>query len=161
MRLIPALWLALAVSPASAQLLGPKPSPVQYVRVITSASVPSVSAGERILLWADITPHPGVHVYAAGARDFTPVSVVMTPRQGLTTAKAQYPKAELAPSIGGDAPVPAYSKRFRITQPITLNGPLESGETVWLAGVVNYQACDDKVCYPPASVPAMWSVLVR
>jgi hypothetical protein len=32
---------------------------------------------------------------------------------------------------------------------------------VTVAGTVNYQACDDRVCYPPESAPVMWTVLVK
>ena len=30
-----------------------------------------------------------------------------------------------------------------------------------VSGVVNYQACDDKVCYPPAEVPVTWELRVH
>jgi hypothetical protein len=26
---------------------------------------------------------------------------------------------------------------------------------------VNYQACDDRVCYPPESSPVSWTVVVK
>jgi hypothetical protein len=32
---------------------------------------------------------------------------------------------------------------------------------VVVAGVVSYQACDDKVCYPPESAPVAWTVMVK
>jgi hypothetical protein len=35
------------------------------------------------------------------------------------------------------------------------------GTTIDLTGTVSYQACDDKVCFVPASVPVSWTVDVR
>jgi hypothetical protein len=30
-----------------------------------------------------------------------------------------------------------------------------------VSGTVNYQACDDRVCYPPESSPITWTVVVK
>jgi hypothetical protein len=32
--------------------------------------------------------------------------------------------------------------------------------TISITGELKCQACDDKVCYPPASVPVMWNLQV-
>ena len=37
---------------------------------------------------------------------------------------------------------------------------LGRGKTVAIKGVLKYQACDDKICYFPASVPPSWQVQV-
>ena len=36
-----------------------------------------------------------------------------------------------------------------------------SGSTVTVAGTVDFQACDDKLCFVPESVPVIWTVTVR
>jgi hypothetical protein len=38
---------------------------------------------------------------------------------------------------------------------------VKSGETIVVAGKVTYQACDDRVCYPPESAPVSWTVNVK
>jgi hypothetical protein len=30
-----------------------------------------------------------------------------------------------------------------------------------VSGTVNYQSCDDKVCYPPESAPVTWTLTVK
>lgn len=152
---------AFLTTAAFAQSLTLKPPTVQYVSVVGSTSVPSAAPGAPLTLWADVTPKANIHVYAPGAKDVIPVALVMTPRSGITFSKPSYPAGELSATVGVDAPVPVYNKTFRIAQPIVLARPLISGETVTLAGAVNYQACDDRVCYPPASMPVMWSVKVQ
>jgi DsbC/DsbD-like thiol-disulfide interchange protein len=162
MRLLSALSFVAAVSTAlQAQTLGPKPSTLQHVTVETTASAPVVAKGGAVTLWADVTPKPNIHVYAADWQGFTPVTLVLTPRSGVTIGKVKYPIPELAHTVGVSDPVGVYTKPFRLAQPITVAASAKSGEVVTIAGVVNYQACDDKVCYPTASVPISWTVNVK
>jgi hypothetical protein len=64
-------------------------------------------------------------------------------------------------SAGATQAVPVYRKPFRIGQPITIAATAQSGQTLTIAGVINYQACDDKLCYPTAALPVSWTVAVK
>jgi len=142
----PLLTLLLAQS-----LLAPKPT-VQHV-----TATPTVVRGANggITLALDVTPNPRMHVYAAGAKDFTAVTLTLAPHADLTAGTPVYPKADVAAAPGsGDAP--AYSKAFRITQPVTVKGG--SAKELTIAGVLNYQACDDRVCYPVSALPVSWTL---
>ena len=112
-------------------------------------------------LWADVTPKPNIHVYASDKDGFTPVKLVLTPRADLTIGKVKSPEAELSPTLGVSDPVPVYRKMFRLAEPITVAATAKPGEELTIAGVVNYQACDDRVCYPTASLPISWTVRVK
>ncbi len=57
--------------------------------------------------------------------------------------------------------VPVFDVPFRLEQTITLGAPLKAGDRVTVAGVLNYQACDDAVCFNPVSAPVSWSVTVK
>ena len=52
-----------------------------------------------------------------------------------------------------------YSHPFRITQPVTI--ARQRGGTVTVKGTLRYQACDDAVCYLPATVPLTWTVKIK
>lgn len=158
-----ALTVFFLGSSAASQSLLPKPPAVQHISVESGASVPAASPGGVVTLWADVTPNVNVHVYAegAGAFDFTPVSMVLTPHQAVSAGKPRFPPAQRAPKGGADEHVPIYTKAFRIAQPITLLPAAKRGEVLTISGAVNYQACDDRVCYPPSSVPIRWTVTVR
>ena len=136
-------------------LLGTKPSAIQHVTAATG-TIPESAAAGKIALHVDVTPKPNIHVYAPGAKEFSAVSLVLTPRAGVTTGKPVYPAADPAPV--GEDDVPAYRKTFRITQPITVQA---AKEDVVIAGVLNYQACDDRLCYPVASLPVSWTIHAR
>lgn len=152
------LCLTVAVFGQTLTLKAPAP---QYVSVEGTASVSTVAPGGRVTLWADVTPKARIHVYAAGAKDFTPVALVMTPRQGMTLARPIYPASQRLLTAGVIEPVPVYSAPFRIAQPVTIARTVKAGETLTLAGAVNYQACDDRVCYPPASIAVTWTLKVK
>jgi hypothetical protein len=145
-------------------LLGPAPSAVQHVTAETRTIPETVAAGKArspIALHVDVTPKSRIHVYAPGAKDFSAVSLVITPRSGVIVGQTVYPSAD-PPLPDGDG-VPVYRKTFRITQPITVQpGTVQSiNEDVVVSGVVNYQACDDRLCYPVASLPVSWTIHVR
>lgn len=153
------LWLASAAL-AGAQALLPKAT-AQYATVAGAASAAVVPAGGVVTLWADVTPNPSIHIYAEGARDFTPVSLVLTPNAAVSAGKPTYPKADVATAPGAMDAVPAYTKRFRIALPVTIKATAKSGDVVTIAGAVNYQACDDRLCYPVAVAPVVWKLAVK
>jgi hypothetical protein len=46
-------------------------------------------------------------------------------------------------------------------QEVTVLGSLKSGATVPVKGTVEWQACDDKVCYAPESADVTWTLNVK
>ena len=77
----------------------------------------------------------------------------------LKAGKVAYPKSETM--TFADEKVPVFQKPFRLTQDVTLDKSAKPGSTVTVSGTVNYQACDDRVCYPPESAPITWTVMVK
>jgi hypothetical protein len=119
-----------------------------------------VKAGTKAMLFIDVTPNPNIHVYAPGAKDYIPITVKLEPQVNVKFGKLSYPKSEMM--TFADEKVPVFQKPFRMMQEITIMGAsLQPGATVAVKGTVDYQACDDKVCYPPESAPISWSLVVR
>jgi cytochrome c biogenesis DsbD-like protein len=117
--------------------------------------------GGKLALYVDITPKPGIHVYAPGAKDYIAVSLKLNPRQDFKTGRATFPKSEDMFFEPLNEHVPVYQKLFRITQDISLAKSIAAGSTITVDGTLSFQACDDKVCYAPESVPVSWSVMVK
>lgn len=162
MRLGSTIVLALMLSSGGlAQTLGLKPAAPQRISVEPGPGGAMVAAGGSVTLWAEVTPKPNIHVYAAGAKDFTPVALSVTPSPDVAPAKPIYPPAELSSTVGLEAPVPVYRKVFRISQPIVIARTAKPGQRMTVAGTLTYQACDDRLCYPTASVPVVWSLVVK
>ena len=134
---------------------------VQHASVTASSSATAALPGSSLTLYADVTPYPAIHIYAEGAREFTPVTLRVTPTGVVTPGKVVYPKPDVANAPGSTEAVPAYRKTFRIAVPITVKATAKRGETLTVGGAVNYQACDDRLCYPVTAAPVTWTLTVK
>jgi hypothetical protein len=131
-----------------------------------SASDPRIAPGHRFAVVFDITPRPGMHVYARGDHDYQPVAPLFDPRPGLVLHEMAWPPSREYYFAPLDERVPVYDQPFRLVQPITLqvaagNTLLETTDTLTVSGALSYQACDDRICYMPQRVPFTLPVNVQ
>ena len=141
-----------------AQLIAPAPKP-GHAAIASSPVEVNGAAGAKLALFVDVTPKPGIHVYAPGTDNYIPITVKLNPQAEIKAGKLAYPKSETM--TFADEKVPVFQKPFRLTQDVTLEKSAKSGSTVTVSGTVNYQACDDRVCYAPETAPVTWKVLVK
>lgn len=160
--LIVAAWTA---SGAAAGVQGFLKNQPPRIDAVATASKPSVSPGDRLTVNIRVSPHRRIHVYAPENPEYIPVSVSFTAAPGLTFGAPRFPE----PMEYFFAPlaevVKVYSEPFTIAQPVTVQDPLPPGSTgadgrMVMEGTVRYQACDDKVCFPPQTVRVTASVIV-
>ena len=141
------------------QLITPAPKP-GHATITPSPAEVDGKAGAKVSLVVDVQPKPGIHVYAPGAGEFyIPITVKLNPRTEIKLGKIGYPKSEMM--VFAEETVAVFEKPFRLTQEVTLDKSLKAGTSVVVGGTVNYQACDDKVCFPPESAPISWTVAVK
>jgi hypothetical protein len=138
-----------------------------HLSLVASASDGLVAPGTHFSLTVDVTPKSRIHVYAPGATDYRPIALTIDPQPGLLLREAQYPKPEILYFQPLDEHVPVYAKPFRIVQDVTLDASrqgqvlFKDRTSITITAKVNYQACDDKVCFIPATVPVSWTITVR
>jgi hypothetical protein len=135
---------------------------------VTSYATDEVAAqGTHFSLVLDVTPGPRVHVYAPGASDYKPAAISVEPQPGLVLKAPQYPKSEDYFFRPLKEHVPVYQHPFRIVQDVTLDpssdgtAALKDVTSLTITGRFEYQACDDKVCFTPQSLPLSWTVGVK
>jgi len=133
----------------------------KHAAIVTATDAATAAPGGKVALFVDMTPNPGVHVYAPGAKDYLPVKVTLKPQADAKAGKTAYPKSEMLYFAPLNETVPVYQKAFRLSQDVTLAKSVKPGSTVTLAGTLEFQACDDKVCFIPESVPVTWTVTVK
>ncbi len=134
-------------------------APKQHITVATGPSTASVKAGAKLTLSIDVVPDAGIHVYAPGAKDYQPIAVTLAPRPDVTAGAVVYPKSEML-AFDGES-VPVFQKPFRLTEDVTIAKSTKPGTKLTVVGKVDYQACDDKVCFIPASLPVSWTIDVK
>jgi DsbC/DsbD-like thiol-disulfide interchange protein len=152
------LFAALAIVQAAPtlQFRGPQSG---HAVVVGDPPAVAVRPGEKAVLFVDVTPKPKIHVYAPGSKDYIPITVKFDRPTNVKIGKLTYPPAETM--MFADEKVPVFQKPFRLTQEVTVSGSIKPGTTVPVAGTVNYQACDDRVCFPPESAPVSWTLTVK
>ncbi len=108
-----------------------------------------------------------MHVYAPGALGYKPVRLVLNAQPGVVIRAAQFPKSEDYFFKPLNEHVPVYQRPFRIVQDVMLDptrdgsAALKDVTTLTITGTFEYQACDDKVCFAPQSIPLSWSIGVK
>ena len=133
-------------------------APVQLT-FLTSASAAAVTPGQTVRLFVDVTPKPKMHVYAPGAKDYQVISLELN-SPGVRAGKLSYPKAQDLYFEPLKEHVPVFEMPFRLTQDVTIGADAKPG-TLYVTGVLKYQACDDAICYNPKTEPISWTVTVK
>lgn len=134
-----------------------------HVDVVSYSTDTEIAAGNRFAVAVQITPHPGMHVYAPGANSYRIVGVSITPQPDLRVVPMSYPESEPYVFKPLNERVPVYQKPFTLVQELVLEGTSAAqaarrGQpTYTVQGAFQYQACDDKVCFNPVSVPLTWT----
>jgi len=123
--------------------------------------------GTKFSIVLDISPGRRIHIYARGVAEYQPIALTIQPQPGLVIKALDYPKAENYFFRPLNESVPVYRKPFRLVQDVTVDPSREAAatlrgmKTMTLTAQLVYQACDDKLCFPPASVPLSWPIAVR
>ena len=140
-----------------------------HLAIAASQSNPDVTVGSRFHLALDVTPKPGMHVYAPGADDlgYRVIGLHLDTPDFLRALPAEYPASEIYHFEPLDERVPVYQRPFRLVQELVVEGSPEAAaqlaelDALTLTGRLDYQACDDAVCFNPASVPLTWTLTVQ
>jgi AhpC/TSA family/Disulphide bond corrector protein DsbC len=120
--------------------------------------------GKRLSIVIDVEPRRGMHVYAPGKHSYQVIGVEIDPKPWLKAMTTEYPAAEIYHFKPLDEHVNVYMKPFRIVQDVTILATpeaqklLAAQKTVTISAHITYQACDDKLCYMPESVPVQWTL---
>jgi hypothetical protein len=141
-----------------------------HLRLTLEQSDRTVVPGSRVSLTAEIELPPEVHVYAPGVEGgYKPIQLILQTPSGIKLAPVTYPNPRILYLKAIGEHVPVFEGKFRITQDATVNfsrtsdiarSLVSSSKTITIMGDLKYQACDERVCYPPASVPVTWSLEV-
>ena len=138
-----------------------------HLHVTTYASDPAVATGNRFALVVEIEPRARMHVYAPGANDYRIVALTVAPQPFVRLLPVAYPPSEIYVFEPLNERVPVYQKPFTLLREVILEGhpeaqtALRGKETLIISGTLDYQACDDKVCFNPVSVPLSWRLALR
>lgn len=111
------------------------------------------------MLAFDVTPKRGMHVYAPGSK-YRPIAIALEPQKSFTVGEVVYPPPDRYYFKPLNETVDVFRKPFRLTVELhAVEGAAAASPT--LAGTLEYQACDDRVCYLPESIPFQMRLTTR
>lgn len=111
--------------------------------------------GGLVSFVVEIEPRAGMHVYAPGAADYQIVTLTLDEHLRVRPRPLKYPASEIYDFRPLNEKIPVYQKPFTLALDAVVGKDLDP---IGVTGRLDYQACDDKVCFAPASVALSWTV---
>ena len=148
--------LSLSGVSASAQLRQPTAELTPTVEQRTT------QPGQTVTLVLRVELPENIHVQSDEPRDrfVIPTLLTVTPPEGVAVEEITYPEATDFLLEGQEEPLAVFGHEFTIDVRLALEADLSPGEIV-VPGSLLYQACDDRVCFVPATAVVEWHVDVE
>ncbi|HVJ04528.1 MAG TPA: protein-disulfide reductase DsbD domain-containing protein [Candidatus Saccharimonadales bacterium] len=159
MKLSSRIYISVALLFCAATALAQGSSPAITVLPIQT---PVVARGHKAPLHISLQVNKGFHVNSNKPNDelLMPTVVHLSPPEGIMIMNIQYPDGEqLALPFMGNDKLSVYSGNFAVNAEVRVPAKAALG-TFRAHGEVKYQACDNRQCFPPKSVPLEFDVKV-
>jgi hypothetical protein len=138
-----------------------------HLEVVVQQSDRTGVPGSLITLVTEVRLPRDTHVYAPGTKGYKPIELVIEPAPNLEFRPAVYPQSKILFLPAIQERVPVFKGNFRIRQDVTVSSAAEfsgslgtAGRTLTIHGTLHYQACDNKTCFLPNTVPVEWQLHV-
>jgi hypothetical protein len=138
-----------------------------HITVHAAPTATVVAPGHRITIIVDVTPAPGIHVYAPGRHSYQVVRFEVDPAPSIRVHDVRYPPSDIYDFAPLNERVEVYSKPFQLRRDVTVlatpevQKALAEAPTLTITGALEYQACDDKICYNPTRVPMSFTLSTK
>ncbi len=122
----------------------------------------AIQPGQTVTLALGVELPENVHVQSDEPRDpfVIPTLLTFTLPAGVTVEEITYPEATDFLLAGQDEPLTVFEHEFTIAVRLALDADVSPGDLV-VSGSLLYQACDDRVCFAPATAAVEWLVRVE
>jgi thiol:disulfide interchange protein len=156
MRGLAAAIALLVVAPTFvvAQFRGPR---AELTTIVESEA--RVGGTARAALQVRLPPQ--LHVQSNAPRDpaLIPTELTVSPPAGIRATEIVFPEATDFQQVGLPQPLAVFEHEFAIGVQFAVAEGTDPG-TIEIPGWLRYQACDDKVCFPPQTGEVRWTLTV-
>jgi hypothetical protein len=138
-----------------------------HVALTTFLTDQVVAPGTHFSIVVDVVPERRVHVYAPGVVGYKAIALRIAPEAGLVVRDAQFPKPTNYFFKPLNEHVNVFDRPFRIVQDVMIDATrdmeamLKDRTSLTISGTLDYQACNDTLCFNPQSIPLSWTVGLR
>ena len=122
----------------------------------------AIQPGQTVMVELRVELPEEIHVQSDKPRDpfLIPTILTFTLQKGVTVEEIMYPPSTDFVQAGQKEPLAVFEHEFTVKVRLALGVDVSPGELI-VPGRFRYQACDDKVCFPPATANVEWHVLVE
>src|SRR5262249_40942660 len=132
----------------------------KLITLHTSARTDVVRVGQRVSLVIDFELPPELHVYAPGTEGYIPVSWTLAESSAFKAHAVDFPRSRTLHLPAINETVPVFEGKVRLIRDVTI-GNLRGVQEVPIEGSFRYQACGERLCYPPDTVSVKWNLRVE
>ena len=122
----------------------------------------AIQPGQTVTIELRVELPENIHVQSDKPRDrfVIPTLLTFTLPEGVTVEEITYPPSTDFLLAGQEEPLLVFEHEFTIEVRLALAADVSPGEMV-VPGSLLYQACDDTVCFVPATAAVEWHVHVE
>ena len=122
----------------------------------------AIRPGHTVTLVLGVELPDEIHVQSDDPRDpyVIPTLLTLALPEGVTVEEIIYPESTDFQLEGWDEPLEVFDHEFTIAARLALDANVPPGEIV-VPGRFLYQACDDRVCFAPATAAVEWRMRVE
>lgn len=140
----------------------PKASAKNRVEVLPPRTV-AVTPGGKSSTELDFRVKPGFHINSnrPGSQLLVPTELKLSPPTNILVGDVQYPAGhDFSLSAAPTEKLNVYTGDFSLNALVNAARHISPG-LYRVHGFLQYQACDDRACYPPAKLPVAFDVRVN
>ena len=122
---------------------------------------PAATAGSVVRLALKVSLPEGLHTQSNKPLDPTliPTALTIDAPAGVTVDEIVYPPAIELKQEGLDEPLAVFEREFAVGVQVTLGPDVAAGD-LSLPARLRYQACNDMMCFAPATAEFAWAIRV-
>jgi DsbC/DsbD-like thiol-disulfide interchange protein len=122
----------------------------------------AVQPGQTVTIALRVELPENIHVQSDKPRDpyVIPTLLTFTLPEGVTVEEITYPASTDFLLVGQNEPLLVFEHEFTIEARLAVDADVSPGEMV-VHGSFLYQACDDRVCFAPATAAVEWHMHVE
>ena len=137
-----------------------------HLKLTAYPSNTSITVGTRFSFALEVEPNPDIHVYAPGADAFgyRVIALNLNPVEHVRFEPVLFPESEIYHFEPLDERVPVYQEPFKLLQEAVVSGEpgvedaFKELDGLTFSGTLDYQACDDAICFDPVSLPVSFTL---
>ena len=137
-----------------------------HLKLTAYPSNPNVTVGTRFSVAVEVEPNPAIHVYAPGAdtMGYWVIALNLNPVPHVRFDPVEFPASEIYHFEPLDERVPVYQQPFTLLQEAVVSGTPKAEEALaeldalTISGTLDYQACNDELCFDRVSVPLSFTL---